>query len=505
MSIAWNVPPNRRSRVTHPGTPNARVALGASAILVLISGAQLLMFDRTNGGFFPNFVDVTVILAGIASFFYALRHMGTITIPAESPCEFSNYGVVLNALKYQSIYGKDNVIISKPGPQHFLLGLIPEASLVSMSPWVRNIAIQQAAIGAGYTIVTVALIIWAVFWPSSDAVPYVSVGLAYTAFYLWTMWYFRHWGGILTTRHLKTMTLDSAGHPRTLFQLLENRVRSVHGNAGPIRMISKPPEMESAGVQDTGTFDSYVLYELPPEVTDGGPMARFGIIVAPAACLGMVAGVWLLHSGAYGGRDFTYYFCVAAGLWLCWSALSLAWRLDTRFRFLSQIILITLDGTFFRSSVTVGRSLYDSHESQNTAVRSDIRVNFYASELLSETSGMLDPRELAGAQATERAAGLIGLFTADAERFQHKGVGTLGLDFGDAAADINRYNLGAASARAAIQPPPAGVSEPGKEAAPPQPPPEIEQGGETKTCPDCAESVKRAARKCRYCGHIFED
>ena len=28
---------------------------------------------------------------------------------------------------------------------------------------------------------------------------------------------------------------------------------------------------------------------------------------------------------------------------------------------------------------------------------------------------------------------------------------------------------------------------------------------EIKTCPDCAETVKRAAHKCRYCGYEFED
>lgn len=28
---------------------------------------------------------------------------------------------------------------------------------------------------------------------------------------------------------------------------------------------------------------------------------------------------------------------------------------------------------------------------------------------------------------------------------------------------------------------------------------------ETKICPDCAESVKAAAKKCRYCGHAFKE
>jgi len=29
--------------------------------------------------------------------------------------------------------------------------------------------------------------------------------------------------------------------------------------------------------------------------------------------------------------------------------------------------------------------------------------------------------------------------------------------------------------------------------------------GETKTCPDCAEDVKAAARKCKHCGFLFEE
>jgi hypothetical protein len=38
----------------------------------------------------------------------------------------------------------------------------------------------------------------------------------------------------------------------------------------------------------------------------------------------------------------------------------------------------------------------------------------------------------------------------------------------------------------------------------PAPPVAAPATPETKTCPDCAEEVKAAARKCRFCGHMFE-
>jgi hypothetical protein len=31
------------------------------------------------------------------------------------------------------------------------------------------------------------------------------------------------------------------------------------------------------------------------------------------------------------------------------------------------------------------------------------------------------------------------------------------------------------------------------------------ESDETKSCPECAETVKAAARKCRFCGYIFEE
>jgi Uncharacterised protein family UPF0547 len=57
---------------------------------------------------------------------------------------------------------------------------------------------------------------------------------------------------------------------------------------------------------------------------------------------------------------------------------------------------------------------------------------------------------------------------------------------------------GAGSAPISVTP--VGVSQPGQMAvAPPASP-----ATEFKTCPDCAELIRAAARKCRFCGYMFE-
>jgi uncharacterized membrane protein YeaQ/YmgE (transglycosylase-associated protein family) len=59
---------------------------------------------------------------------------------------------------------------------------------------------------------------------------------------------------------------------------------------------------------------------------------------------------------------------------------------------------------------------------------------------------------------------------------------------------------------------PVGAGQPAIASAPPAvaasvrtPVSHSRAGSETKVCPDCAEPVQAAARKCRYCGWQFQD
>jgi len=292
--------------------------------------------------------------------------------------------------------------------------------------------------------------------------------------------------------------------------MLDNRARSLQACAGPVRLNSKQPLMQSVGVQDTGIFDSYLLYEEPPAVAGDGAQTKFGTVVTPVAAVVLVAAVWLLHEGLEAPYPSSAaYVVIVAAMAVAAAAIRLAWKLDSTFRFRSNLVLIDIDGTYSQSRVRIGKSVYDSNESENTATRCDIRVNCFAGEALSETDDILNARELSGLAESPRAAELIELFRSDVAAFASKGVAPIGIHVPAATMEITKLNLSIQSARAAIAraAPHLDGMVPALDAAPltqPVVPHLMAASIDEKICPDCAETVKAAAKKCRFCGYIFE-
>jgi hypothetical protein len=77
-----------------------------------------------------------------------------------------------------------------------------------------------------------------------------------------------------------------------------------------------------------------------------------------------------------------------------------------------------------------------------------------------------------------------------------------------AVARSHRLETGATATTPSAAPKPSGFELPVKTAPPANPatPPTQDSppASEYKTCPDCAEDVRAAARKCRFCGYMFE-
>ena len=507
---------NARTEIVHPGAFSARMIFFTSAALTLISGLQFALTDRYRDSPLLSVLDIGVIAAGLAGTFFGSRHMGRFTIPMESPAEFRDIGLVRRALEQQSIRGKDNVIVRRGFALfRFLMMLVSDAQLLAMSPRIQTIAWRAASVGSKLVLLTAAILVVLLLSPGATAgLPYLLAAAAWASFYVWLMLYLRSRTGKATTRVMTTSMVEGAGHPQMLYQILENRARTQQSALGPIRLFAKAPLLQQMGVQDTGSFEAVLLYEDPPVIGSSVSAAQFGTVVTPVAGIGLISGVWILHTmlqaQTVASTAFTSYFLVFSGLWLCLRAWKLAWDLDSTFRFCSNLILVVIDGTYHQSRVRVGRSLVDSNESDNLATRSDIRVLYYSAEALSETDDIVKSRDLTGLAVTPQSTALIELFRSDVEAFSNKGVTSIGIQFNGAIEDISRLNMGMSQARADYERAAVAASRgvPRVEAAPIDvpiaqlPAPTVT---DSKVCPDCAETVKIAARKCKHCGYIFSE
>jgi hypothetical protein len=306
----------------------------------------------------------------------------------------------------------------------------------------------------------------------------------------------------------------------------------------PENYIEKP----SNAVGDVGTFSGYTLIEQQPKPVP----SRSG----PAAYFLMVSG-WLLRLAAYYLLLFqlvtgplrafgalqtginlwgpVYLILMAVAAWIVASSgtrfIEQAEKLFLICRFVAQAILIDLVGSISRADVRVGKSMADSIEASNVIARSDFTARFWAAELVSEAPSIGERRYLLAFDQNNASQEWVRYFRTEINKLRDEGVKTIGVDLeANEVSDIVRANVGVSSLRsgamekAQLQAAHDGSEKPllgaqkvensigswvdVPDTTTPAPDP---SSGEYKECPECAELVRVKARRCRFCGHIFEE
>lgn len=209
------------------------------------------------------------------------------------------------------------------------------------------------------------------------------------------------------------------GDPSLLAHGLQQALAAIRvSDALPNRGRESGFALQQGGVRDAGAFEGRLLIETQPRFTAmaDAPSARpllaagsivqllalfwwLGVPETPATLItGMNAG--FATSLVYGGQLVGASLLGRIGARMVASGAELL----RRFRFESLAVVLDVRGTFARSHLRVGKGMYDSIETDNLVVRSDVCVSGWCAALLTESREPLDERYVVGMLANERAA-----------------------------------------------------------------------------------------------------
>ncbi len=327
------------------------------------------------------------------------------------------------------------------------------------------------------------------------------------------------------------------GHPTQIFTRLPDLAEPLAWEGFHNRVYTSWDERASAAVGDTGTFSGYLIIEQQPQPI-GIPGMQAAYLLLGAGWLFTLIGYFLLlfqllpeplrRLTSDLSSPFLYapLFTLVTGI-TAWIAVRNGrhFILQSRIlfeatRFCSPAILIECVGNHARADIRVGKAVADSIESSNVVVRSDFTARFWAAELISEAIRLDEPRDLLALNATPESQRWIDFFRHEIQKLRVEKVRPVGVDLvSQEVAQIVDANVAISAGRSAAAqqarlqagsgetPPILPQHQPAQLSDTPLPGAVLPPAGaeEWKECPECAEMVRARARKCRFCGHRFDE
>ena len=317
-------------------------------------------------------------------------------------------------------------------------------------------------------------------------------------------------------------TIRGGGDPNSLLPEVEKALLEIRKKKIQNRVKKEFGSSNDGIIKDTGKFAGRMCIENQPNLihyASSSAVIIFLIIGFITIVYGLLVLTGLSEISRYSANEFgtlfNRFFTFIQGLTFtiigghCFRQ---AYFLLASFRYESIMIYIDFDGVIGKSEIRAGKAITDSFETSNTVIRSDIQFRIFTSKLLSENYEMDGERYIISMITDAESESAKDIVLNAINNFADKGVVIRGIDVSSESIEsISKANVIYHKAKKFSEDTQKLSFDNVKNLEDRKNDKQIEDSvdnigePETKECPDCAETVKYKARKCRFCGYLFNE